>query len=174
MSFSPSSMLCTAVIMTLLPGHHIENSIDGEHCAIWVPVFHHQHHVCDALAPCSGREGVLEGLGGILEPRHELLRESFCHQPCRPQFLGSPHLASAGPSSGPLSKRKQFLRAISPVRKPVKFRRTWSSLQHCREVGVSARCACLKGLLLLPDDPFANCGGTHPRPTPEDWQEQLL
>ena len=48
------------------PGHQIEssNTIDGEHCAIWVPVCHHLHHVCDALAPCSGRECVLGGLGG--------------------------------------------------------------------------------------------------------------
>ena len=31
-----------------------------------------------------------------------------------------------------------------------------------------------EGLLLLPNERFANCGGTHPCLTPEDWQEQLL
>ena len=79
---SPCSPPSPCWISWTVPGHQIEssNTIDGEHCAIWVPVCHHLHHVCDALAPCSGRKCVLEGLGGI-ESRHELLRKSFCHQP---------------------------------------------------------------------------------------------
>ena len=121
-------MVCTAVIMSLLDQIESSNTIDGEHCAIWVPVCHHLHHMCDALAPTrvdSCWKGLVASSNLVMNCFARVFATNLLMM--SPTTIPDPPicLLHAGLSSGPHSKRRQFLREVSPVVQP----------QHCREVG---------------------------------------